>query len=216
MIEHLFEWQNVVHVGAVLYLICFTFRNQLYLRIFAILGEVCYTTYFFAAADKPLWGAIFWSSMNMAINLFMIALIFRDTRQSFFNDDELNLFRNLPGLSPGQFRKLMKIGKWTRTAKRDLLTEEGKALDRLHYVLDGKVNINKSGREIKIKPTVFIGELAFLRQKPATATVHVEAESLYVTWAHDDLHRAMNQNEELRTAFALLLNNDMAEKMART
>ena len=216
MLQHLFEWQNVVHIGAILYLICFTFRNQLYLRIFAIFGDACYTTYYFAASDKPLWDAIFWSNMNMAINLLMIALIIRDTRLSTFNDDELNLFRNLRGLSPGQFRKLMQIGKWTKAAKRDLLTEEGKPLDLLHYVLEGVVNINKTGRIINVEPAVFIGELAYLRQKPATATVHVEQDALYVSWTHAELNKAMNKNEELRTAFAMLLNNDLAEKMART
>lgn len=215
MFQELFQLQNIVHVGALLFLVGFTFRNQIYLRTFAIVGDSCYTIYYFVATDKPLWNAMFWSTMGMAINLFMIALILRDTRISPLNDDELNLFRNLRGLSPGQFRKLMQIGKWTRATERDCLTEEGKELDKLHYVLDGKVEINKSGRQILAEPAVFIGELAFLRQKPATATVHVQPQALYVTWSHFELNKALNKSDELRNALAMLLNNDLAEKVAR-
>lgn len=215
MFQQLFEWQNIIHLGALFYLVCFTFRNQLYLRIFAILGDLCYSMYYFSAAERPLWDAIGWAALNIAINLLMIALIIRDSRISNLNDDELNLFRNLRGLSPGQFRKLMQIGKWTKATERDRLTTEGETLDRLHYVLDGKVQIDKSGRQIFVDPAVFIGELAFLRQKPATATVHVSPQSLYVTWTHAELNRALNKNDELRNAMAMLLNNDLAEKVAR-
>ncbi|MDE2445928.1 MAG: cyclic nucleotide-binding domain-containing protein [Alphaproteobacteria bacterium] len=213
--QSILAWQNVVHIAAICYLVCFTFRNQIYLRVFAIAGDLLYVVYYFMAPERPLWEAMFWSGLNVLINFFMIGLIVRDSRMSAHNDDEMNLFRNLRGLSPGQFRKLMQIGKWTKTAERQRLTEEGKELDQLHYVLDGKVEINKSGRTIVAEPAVFIGELAFLRQKPATATVHVAPQSVYVTWSHAELNKALAKSDDLRNALAMLLNNDLAEKVAR-
>jgi Popeye protein conserved region len=215
MLQSILAWQNAVHIGAILYLFCFTFRNQVYLRMFAILGDLCYMTYYVMAFGAPVWEAFFWSALNVLINIAMVFLIIRDSRMSTHNDDEMNLFRNLRGLSPGQFRKLMQIGKWSKATEIQQLTEEGKDLDMLHYVLDGKVVIKKSGRTIEAEPAVFIGELAFLRQKPATATVHVAPGSLYVTWSHAELNKALSKSEDLRSALAMLLNNDLAEKVAR-
>jgi Cyclic nucleotide-binding domain len=216
MANHLLDLQNLVHLGALLYLVCFMFRNQLVLRLLAVAGDICYSAYFFVAADRPLWSAMTWSLLNVAVNLFMIALILREARMSDLADHELNLFRNLRGLSPGQFRKLMKVGQWHNAEIREQLTEEGKMPDRLYYVLEGQVQLRKSGREIPVEPSLFIGELAYLRGKPATATVHVEPKSVYVSWSHQNLNDLFSRSEEMRSAMAMLLNNDLAEKVARS
>ena len=65
----------LVHAGAMFYLICFAFRNQILLRSFAIIGDLFYTAYYFSASDKPLWEAIIWNIPNIALNMVMIVLI---------------------------------------------------------------------------------------------------------------------------------------------
>jgi hypothetical protein len=97
--------QNLVHASAVFTLLCFLFRDQVRLRSFAIAGDVLLSLYYAVAFPTPLWNAMAWSLLNVAINLVMIALILRDGREGTMSDDELTLFRNLDTLSPGQFRK---------------------------------------------------------------------------------------------------------------
>lgn len=206
---------HLIHLGAVLYLICFLFRDQIALRSFAIAGDFAYTAYYFTAAAQPLWEAIAWIVPNMAINFFMIFLILRDKRMTSLNDDEMSLFQNLRELNPGQFRRLMKLGNWESTDTAKTLTEEGKPLNRLYYVLRGDVEVDKAGRKIKVEPTAFIGELAYLRKKPATATVSVGPGAVVVSWVHADLEKATAKDEGLSNALGILLSNDMAEKVAR-
>ncbi len=206
---------HLVHVAAVLYLVCFLFRDQIALRIFAIAGDFIYAIYYFGVAETPLWEAMFWSSMNILINITMITLLLRDKRMHRLSDDEMNLYQNLRGLNPGQFRRLMKAGNWKRTAESSILTREGDVLDTLFYVMDGSVEVEKAGRTFNIEPAVFIGELAYLRNKPATATVHVGKGALLVAWKHADLNRLTMKEESLRNVLALLLNADLAEKVAR-
>jgi hypothetical protein len=206
---------HLIHLGAVLYLICFLFRDQILLRSFAIAGDFAYTAYYFTAASHPLWEAIAWIIPNITINVVMIFLILRDRRMTTLSDDEMSLFQNLRGLNPGQFRRLMKLGNWESTDAQKTLTEEGKPLDRLYYVLRGDVEINKGDRKIKVDPTVFIGELAYLRKKPATATVRVAAGAVVMSWTHTDLERATSKDAGLNSALGILLSNDMAEKVAR-
>jgi Cyclic nucleotide-binding domain len=206
---------HLIHVGAVLYLICFLFRDQIALRIFAVAGDVAYMVYYFTVAAHPLWEAIFWIIPNMGINIVMIALILRDQRMTMLSDDEMALYQNLRGISPGQFRRLIKTGHWQRITETTTLTEEGQALERLYYVLQGDVEVDKAGRKIKVDPAVFIGELAFLRKKPATATVKVAPGAVLVSWSHRALAAITAKDEGLNMALTLLLNNDLAEKVAR-
>ncbi len=145
------DWtHSLVHLGAILYLVCFAFRNQVALRLFAMAGDVVYTAYYFVVADPPLWEAMFWSTANVAVNMIMLYLIFRDRQPGRMSDDELRLFRKLDTLSPGEFRRLVAAGTWRRVDTSTRLTDEGKQLDRLFYVLDGTPRIDKAGRSIEV------------------------------------------------------------------
>lgn len=208
--------QNLVHVGAILYLVCFLFRDQILLRSFAIAGDAAYVAYYYNVADQPLWGAIFWNIPNAMINLTMIALILRDSRVTSFTDNELKLYRCLNSLSPAEFRKIVRLGKWSKANGEMPLAKEGQSLDMLHYVVEGDVEIDKGGRKIQVVPGLFIGEVAFLKQRPASATVKVAPGSLYFSWPHSELTRAQSKNDDMRNAISSMLNSDMADKVARS
>jgi CRP-like cAMP-binding protein len=216
MTVHDFIAQNLVHVAAVFTLLCFLFRDQVKLRIFAAIGDLLLSVYYYVAFPDPLWNPMIWSLLNVIINTSMILLILRDGREGGMSDDELSLFRNLDTLSPGQFRKLAKRGTWARAEEPETLTTEGEPLDTLHYVLSGHVNVRKAGRDLAVRPKLFIGELAFLRKRPATATVTISGDAHYISWSHDDLEKLFNRNAELRTSMQLMLGRDMAEKMANS
>jgi hypothetical protein len=208
--------QNLVHVAALFTLFCFLFRDQIKLRIFAAIGDVLLSVYYYVAFDPPLWNPMVWSLLNVVINTVMIILIVRDGREGGMTDDELSLFRNLDSLSPGQFRKLAKQGVWHRATEARVLTTEGQDLDTLYYVLTGDVTVRKAERDLNVQPKLFIGELAFLRKRPATATVTVSHEAHYISWDHADLEKLFRGNDDLRNAMYILMGRDVAEKMANS
>jgi Cyclic nucleotide-binding domain len=211
-----FAAQNLVHVAALFTLFCYLFRDQIKLRIFAAIGDLLLSVYYYVAFADPLWNPMVWSLLNVAINTTMIALILRDGREGGMSDDELQLFRNLDALTPGQFRKLAKAGNWHRADEPVTLTTEGDAVNQLHYVLNGTIEILKADRKIAVEPNLFIGELAYMRKRPATATVIVSGDAHYVSWSHDELEVLFKRNDDLRTAMTLLMGRDVAEKMAKT
>ena len=214
---HVYEFiiQNMVHVAAAFTLVCYLFRNQIWLRIFAVAGDSLLAAYYFAAFPIPLWNPLYWSVLNVVINCIMILAILHDARLHEMSDDEMNLFRCLRGLTPGQFRKLMKQATWLRNDETRALTVEGQPLTSLHYVLEGRATINKQGRMFDVDPELFIGELAFLRSKVATASVTLPANSLIISWPHEALQKLFRQNQELCATMTTLLSRDMAEKVAK-
>ncbi len=207
--------ENLVHLAAVFTLVCYLFRDQIKLRSFAATGDALLSGYYYFAFPEPLWNPLVWSFANVAINVTMIAILLREHRMSLLTDNEMTLFRCLETLTPGQFRKLLKLATWHEADAPATLTEEGSMLNRLYYVLEGKVKIGKQGRVMECDPKLFIGEIAFLRDKAATATVTTDDRSLYVSWEQSELRALLKKNEDLRNAMQALLSADMADKVAR-
>jgi hypothetical protein len=215
MLTTQFVIQNLVHVSALFTLICYLFRDQIKLRLFAMIGDALLAIYYFAGLDQPLWNPLGWSIVNILVNVFMIALLYRDGRIFQMSDREMSLFRKLDSLTPGQFRTLMKDAEWSDSEAQAILTQEGEKPDKLHFVLEGAITIDKAGRSFDVEPGHFIGELAYLRKKPATATARVSSGARVVSWTHEALQKLTTRDPALAAALGLLLNNDLAEKVAR-
>ncbi len=211
-----FSWEILAHIGAILYLVCFTFRNQLLLRSFAILGEICLMTYYITYGEGPLWTLMFYSAMNMLINFVMIGLILRDQRHSTMSDNDMKLYQGFGAMTPGDFRRLTRIGGWNKASEATVLTKEGEPVKALHYILDGGITIIKAGREIPVDPKMFVGEIAYLKNTPASATVTVAPGTTFITWPYEALNKLTEKNPELKQSLMGLLGSDLAHKVART
>jgi Cyclic nucleotide-binding domain len=213
-----FEWiiPYLIHIGAVCYLICFLFRDQLWLRVFAVVGDFVYTAFYFTATDVPLWSAIVYSTLNMLINLAMIGFILQDRRMSPLDDHDLSLYQSFTGMTPGDFRRLRRVGSWHKAEADHTLTSEGVSLERLYYVVEGELEIRKGNRIIPVNPGLFIGEVAYLKNIPASATVIAKAGTRYISWTHDELKKIVSRHETLKQSLSNLLSADLALKVAKS
>lgn len=213
-------WTNLVPylaiLAALLMLIGFTFRNPLKLRSFAILSSLCFILYFFLLHDQPLWTAIVAAAAIIAVNIFMMSKITKEHRKFRLTAEEMMLYARLPGLTPGEYKQLLAIAEWHNPQVSMQLTKLGELPKALYYVLEGKVEVNRDGQRFSVGPHAFIGELAFLRQKPATATTFANAGAFVVSWEQDALRNLMKANDGIRKAIDNMLSIDLAEKMART
>jgi hypothetical protein len=214
MIEQLLVSENIVHVGALLYLAGFLYQNQLILRGLIIAGDFVYVLYFYFAPEVPLWGGIFWSTMFTVVNVAMIALILADKMHFRLGRNEKRLFELLGDLSPGQFRQFLRIGREEIAASNLAITQEGKPLDDLFFVLDRKFTIEKRGDRTVTLSDTFIGEIAFLLPQPASATVTLEPGTPYFIWRTSELKKLMQAKPDLGTSLGLAMNKKMAQKIA--
>ena len=214
MIESLFASENIVHAGALLYLAGFLFRNQLILRALIIAGDFVYILYFYFAPAVPLWGGIFWSVMFTVVNLGMIGLIVADTMHFNLTANEKKLFGLLENLTPGEFRQLLGAGKEVLAAVPAVITREGQVLEKLYFILEGSMAIEKGGQRWPSESQTFIGEIAFLLARPATATVTLEAGAVYFVWEAEALHRLLRGSPALNTALSAIMNKKLAQKVA--
>ncbi len=206
----------LVHLGALLQLLGLLNRNQLCLRLLVLLGSMAYIAYYYAYPDRPLWGAIFWSSVLGAANILGIGRILWERTVWRRTGDEGHLLKVFDTLTRGQLRRLMRPARWRVAATRTLIVEEGQPVGNLYFVLDGQIEIVKAGRAFSLDPRVFIGEIAFLLNTKASASVYLQPGTRYIEWSAAELRRALARNPCLGQAMHRLFNKHLAGKVANS
>jgi CRP-like cAMP-binding protein len=216
MEQHLFGAAALVHVAGLLQVGGYLSRDQLVLRCLLFAGSSLYVAYYLLSAATPLWEAILWSAVLMSANLYVMIGLYMDRRHRVLSPDEQRLMSVFSTLSPGHFRRLMKVGKWMTAGDHTKLTLEGKRPDSLFFVLDGTITIAKGERRFAVNPALFIGEIAWLLGTAATATVGVSAGARYVEWDAEHLRTMLDRTPDLRVAFEGMLNRDLADKLGKS
>lgn len=205
---------GLVHVAALFNVSGMFFRDQLLLRWLIMISTVLYIAYYFIVPATPLWDAIAWCVVLIGVNGVVMVLIALDRKAFATSDPELRLFNSFRTFSPGEFRRLMKFARWHHADEPRTLTTEGNPPASLFFVLDGDIEVSKEGRSFPVPPGIFIGEIGFLLDRPASATVKLNPGAHYVEWSREQLTALLEKYPSLKTALGARLNIDLAQKVA--
>ena len=203
-----------VHLALLFYVLGFLVRDELLLRGLILIGTGFYILYYFFAANAPLWDAIFASGVIGSVNILMIGIIIRERSTIGMSAEDLALFQKFPTLSPGQFRRIMSCADWRNAEDRIEICQEGRAPEHLYFVASGDVTLNRNGRQVPGAAGSFIGEISFLLDRGASATVTLGPGAHYVAWPRAELRRMMRRSPALSNALTALFNRDLAGKLS--
>ena len=204
----------LVHIGSFLLLLAYLVRDQILLRAVIILGTIFYIVYYIFM-EAPLWSALLWNVSFVVINLIMIVVIYSDKTSFVMSEKEAKLYQVFYTLSPGEFKKLLKIADWFDGSCEEKITTEGEIPSRLYFIINGEALIARDDKKFIVGPNVFIGELAYLTKKPATATVKLTNKVVGISWKTTSLTKLLASNPQMKIAFDGLLNQDLAAKLAK-
>ena len=204
----------LVHIGSFLLLLAYLVRDQILLRAVIILGTIFYIVYYIFM-EAPLWSALLWNVSFVVINLIMIVVIYSDKTSFVMSEKEAKLYQVFYTLSPGEFKKLLKIADWFDGSSEEKITTEGEIPSRLYFIINGEALIARDDKKFIVGPNIFIGELAYLTKKPATATVKLTDKVVGISWKTTSLTKLLASNPQMKIAFDGLLNQDLAAKLAK-
>lgn len=208
-------WGFLVHLAALTQVIGYLIRDQLVLRIMLFIGTLLYIAYYRLFPEVPLWDAIIWGVLLGAANFAMIVVIIRDRTNFRMSLDEERLYLAFRHVSPGDFRRLMKIATFHRAAEATVLTHEGVSPNELYYVIDGEINLCKGGKRFTYSAGTFIGELSMITGGCAVATVTLEPGTTYVVWDREKLERVTRRHPTMKLSLDMLVTRDVAAKVQR-
>ena len=203
------------HLSNLMAFLALLLRDQLQLRLLMAVSLLLQGLYYYAIPGGPLFDPLFWKIVSFLANLAMIVLVFGGKLDFGIPQDMRGLFNKISVLSPGQFRKLIKASKRTVGGESPLLIEGDKPA-QLHYLLKGEAEIFKSGTTARIQPNSFLGEIAFLSNCNASATVHLLENAECITWDADHLRKLMRNDKTIDIAMRGIFNHDLAAKLANS
>lgn len=94
------------------------------------------------------------------------------------------------------------------------LTRENEPLDRLYFICDGHVRVTIAGRDVsRLERGNFVGEVAFLTERPATATVVSESDVRALVFERGKLSRFFNDETEVAGLIYQLMGRELANKI---
>ena len=193
-------------------------RNELRLRLLLLTGTGFYILYYLTVGERPLWEAVFASSLLAMANIYALVLISLDRSTLWMKPEMRELFAYFPTFKPGQFRRIMRHATW-RIADHDVVVcQEGEVPVGLYFLFEGTAILRRNGKQSDLMPRRFIGEMSFLRgpEHRANATVILKAGSRFIVWDRDRLMHQTARHLSLNNAFNALFNHELLEKLDRS
>lgn len=200
------------------YVVGLLMRDGLRLRVFLLAGTSCYLLYYFTIGDTPLWDAIYASTFIAIANIFAILRSLIERTTFGMSHEHKGLFSHFWAMSPGQFRRILRIGTQKHSQHPIELCREGEVPRSLFFILEGPVIIHRNSHKVEIDALNFIGEISFIqgREEAATATVELGAGARYIEWDRAKLYTTLQRSQSISNALSVLLNHDLSNKLTKS
>ena len=205
----------LIYVGAAMLLVAYAIRDELKLRLMIVAATAVYIVYYVVSFDPPLWDAIITSLLMVAVNIWVLGQIIFERTTLRLSDDEKALFDAFETLSPGQFRRVLKLAMWQRADDPDgtPLTREDEPSTALFYIFDGIISVEKHGRQFRLPEGNFVGEVGYVLNRPTTTTSVAPQGVRYIEWDAAALRALGVKHPNLGNALNALLTRDLAKKL---
>ena len=205
----------LIYLGAGLLLLAYAIRDELQLRVLIIISTFVYIAYYLVLPGGPLWDPIVTSLLMVLVNCWVLVQIALERTTFRLSDDEKQLFDAFETLTPGQFRRILKIARWRLAQDPDgtVLTREDEPSGGLFYIFEGIISVEKKGRPFRLPEGNFVGEVGYVLNRKTSATTVAPNGVRYVEWDADALRAISRQRPALGNALNALLTRDLAKKL---
>lgn len=195
--------------------LAFLMRDILYLRVLAIFSSISAFIYYMFYLAEPLYIGVTWETVFITVNLVQICILLYERRDINLTKEEEKIYHTVfKHFLPFQFKKLISIGNFVDAGEGTILIEQGEKVENIMLVISGMADVIIDGKCVAhCKEGNFIGEISFLTERPATATVKVVQPLRYIKWVQQDLKDLLQSNRDIYPFMLTLFNKDLVEKL---
>ncbi|MEM9353623.1 MAG: cyclic nucleotide-binding domain-containing protein [Planctomycetota bacterium] len=206
-----------LHTANAIYLFAYLVRDILWLRVLMVAAMLCMLPFYYCCAATPMYEAISWQSLFIAVNVVQIGLLIYERRPVRLEDDEQRLYDDIfSALSPREFAKLLALSERKHAAEGETLLKQDEPVEQLALISSGSASVELDGRHIAVvEPGQFIGEMGFLTEQNASASVTARVPLDYRAWPADKLRKLLRDQPEVHVKIHGILGADLVEKLRR-
>jgi len=194
-------------------LIAFSFlvKDILWLRVVSILASLFSIFYNYVIPAEPMWIAVGWNMVFIALNLYHIAIIIYEKRPVHMNPKDKELYETLfKDLSPVEYLKISKVADWKTYSSGEKIIRQNTPVTDLVLIYNGTVDVAVNHKAVaQLRDGQFVGEMSFLTEKPATATCIARHDTECLVWKQSEFKELLKRNPSLYYSIQSLLSNQL-------
>ena len=198
-------------------LIAFSFlvKDIFWLRIVSIIASLFSVFYNYIIPLEPMWLAINWNFIFIAVNIYHIAIILYEKREVKMDDKNQELYDTLfSEMTPVEYLKISRAAKWELVKSGQKIITQGMPVPDLYLIYNGTVDVIVDGEEIaQLKDGEFVGEMSFLTEKVATATCKVKYDTQCLVWKQREFKELLKRNPSLYFTIQSVLSAQVSDKL---
>jgi hypothetical protein len=215
MVSDVWRLELLLFIGLLFKGVGFLGRSELSLRTMVLVG-LCFDVAYLALRVEPVLPVGPALAVTLLAVLLIGVMVLRARTTLGMSPREKRLFVAFQTLTPGQFRRVWRLGQSLRTHEETVIIREGEQLGALYYVEGFRFDVRKSGARAEAKGPAFSGEIGFLTGNRASADVILPPGTPYIQWSEAELHALMRRNPALKNALIARFSLDLAVKVARS
>ena len=198
-------------------LIAFSFlvKDIFWLRILSIAASLFSVFYNYVIPAEPMWLAINWNFIFIAVNLYHIAVILYEKREVKMDDKNQELYDTLfKEMTPVEYLKISRAAKWELVKSGQRIITQGMPVPDLYLIYNGTVDVVVDNEQIaELKDGEFVGEMSFLTEKVATATCKVKYDAQCLVWKQKEFKELLKRNPSLYFTIQSVLSAQVSDKL---
>jgi len=198
-------------------LIAFSFlvKDIFWLRIVSIIASLFSVFYNYVIPLEPMWLAINWNFIFIAVNIYHIAIILYEKREVKMDDKNQELYDTLfSEMTPVEYLKISRAAKWEMVKAGQRIITQGMPVPDLYLIYNGTVDVLVDKEQIaELKDGEFVGEMSFLTEKVATATCKVKYDAQCLVWKQREFKELLKRNPSLYFTIQSVLSAQVSDKL---
>ena len=201
-------------------LIAFSFlvKDIFWLRILSIAASLFSVFYNYVIPAEPMWLAINWNFVFIAVNIYHIGVILYEKREVKMDDKNQELYDTLfKEMTPVEYLKISRAAKCELVKSGQRIITQGMPVPDLYLIYNGTVDVIVDNEQIaELKDGEFVGEMSFLTEKVATATCKVKYDAQCLVWKQKEFKELLKRNPSLYFTIQSVLSSQVSDKLVKS
>jgi CRP-like cAMP-binding protein len=212
--DQIFGLDVLVSLSNVVFLVAYSVRDVLKLRVLAIAGEFMILPYYYFQREA-LWPPIFWGGAFMIVNAVRIVTALLESRPVVLSDKEDELYRLAFGsLDKREFLRLVNFVRWVDCSPGEIIFKQGQEISEAIVLVSGEVEAILNGTTIlALRPGQLIGDVNAYSGLASPADVMARGPGTLAKWDLRHIRELTESSPELRAKLLRIENADLATKM---
>ena len=205
---------GLVNLSNLVFIIAFSVRGVLPLRILSIASSIIILPYYYLQSE-PLWPPIFWSLIFVLINGARVVQLLLERRPVVLSKREQDLYRLAFGsVDKREFLRLASLARWVTCPADEKILEKGRVAEEAIILISGDVEASLNDRTIlKYRPGEIIGDANVYSGIASSVDIVPRTPLSLAKWNIAQLRAFLERRPELRTRLLEIEGADLSRKL---